>query len=631
MNGWRWEVRAGFGAVLGLWLAAGIAAPVALAQDTEAPAQRTSAAPDSQPVRAARLSFAEGAVTIAASGDSGTQPGRENMPLLQGTRISTGADGQAEVEFEDGSLVRLTPNSSVVLDRMSSDGGGVYATGVKIESGLVYAELRASLRYPYTLTAGQDMLTPIENSTVRVSFDQPPAVFSVISGKVAVADANGDGRREAEAGETLRASAEQPNVYDVTNGIPQDSWDAWNTDRDQAEMAETADRTDVREGYAAAQGYGWSDLDASGTWYNVPGQGDIWQPAVAAETAGWDPYANGAWVWYPPTGYVWSSGYSWGWTPYRCGGWSFYGGFGWGWSPAGCGGGAGWAFWGAGRPVNVIRGPGWYRVPHVPGRPPGPVHPILPTKNESGRSGTEQAWTAPDGTRPQGAALAGTTGWGAALERTPRQIEGKVAMPVPRGSAAPVNGNLAAQSALDRDFAVDPSNGRPVMGAVPSRPGFIQTPMGWRSPSEQGSYTGQSGAAIFRTQRQGSAAEVSPQARPGVPPQQPVDGARNAFVPQANGRANTLGGGAAGSGSSAGQAARPAYTGPRVAPGSVYGEPSRQGYAPRTETTRPMYGAQPQYGGQPQIPRYSSPIPRYSPPPPISRPAPPAPAGRTAK
>ena len=40
-----------------------------------------------------------------------------NMPLLAGYTLSTGEDGQAEVEFTDGSVARVTPNSQLRLDQ----------------------------------------------------------------------------------------------------------------------------------------------------------------------------------------------------------------------------------------------------------------------------------------------------------------------------------------------------------------------------------------------------------------------------------------------------------------------------------------------------------------------------------
>ena len=70
-------------------------------------------APDAPVHRAARLSYLQGSVSVEHMDNTGSDPGLLNMPLAAGVRVATGEDGQAEIEFEDGSLVRLTPNSAL--------------------------------------------------------------------------------------------------------------------------------------------------------------------------------------------------------------------------------------------------------------------------------------------------------------------------------------------------------------------------------------------------------------------------------------------------------------------------------------------------------------------------------------
>jgi hypothetical protein len=125
-----------------------------------------------------------------------------------------------------------------------------------------------------------------------------------------------------------------------------------------------------------SQNPAWSDLDANGNWYNVPGQGYVWSPYDASNPA-WDPYGTGSWMWTPGYGYIWSSGYPWGYLPYQCGAWNFYDGFGWGWAP-GFGGCQPW--WGLGFYGGPWFGGGfvpvWYHPPHRPVGPVGPRGPM---------------------------------------------------------------------------------------------------------------------------------------------------------------------------------------------------------------------------------------------------------------
>src|SRR6202000_391569 len=101
----------------------------------------------------------------------------------------------------------------------------------------------------------------------------------------------------------------------VADAIEPDSWDTWNSDRDQALTAQEADRTAATNNAPNASNPAWSDLDANGNWYDVPGQGYVWSPYEAA-SANWDPYGCGNWMWTPQYGYIWVSCEQWGYLPY---------------------------------------------------------------------------------------------------------------------------------------------------------------------------------------------------------------------------------------------------------------------------------------------------------------------------
>ncbi len=74
---------------------------------------------------------------------------------------------------------------------------------------------------------------------------------------------------------------------------------------------------------------GTEDLDAHGTWTEVPDYGPVWRPNVAP---GWAPYRDGRWVYEPYWGWTWVSYDPWGWAPYHYGRWMMYNGA-WGWWP----------------------------------------------------------------------------------------------------------------------------------------------------------------------------------------------------------------------------------------------------------------------------------------------------------
>jgi len=193
------------------------------------------AADNSPSVRAARLTLVQGAVSVSAVNQAATAA-QVNQPLLTGAMLSTGGDGQAEVEFEDGSVVRLTPNSALSLDNLAVDPGGIFTSNLSLLHGLAYLELRATPEYQYFLNAGGDVLSPVENTTVRVNFDEPPAIFAVLDGTAHVEGLpgpegtpnNGGFEADLRAGESLRGDATSSSRYFLTQEIAQDTWDQWN-------------------------------------------------------------------------------------------------------------------------------------------------------------------------------------------------------------------------------------------------------------------------------------------------------------------------------------------------------------------------------------------------------------------
>ena len=440
-----------------------------------APIQRSAHAPR-KPFRAARLTYLAGNV-IVEQGNSKTQDvAVPNMPLVEGNLISTGDDGQAEIEFEDGSVIRITPNSGIGLLNLSVDSSGNYLTRISVAGGLIYAELRAGTKYQYSIDAAGNVVTPAENSTIRINLDEPPALIAVLQGSVHVASANGPSSIDAQAGQTARADAEQQGApFVVKEEIAPETWDQWSEDRDHAAAGEAGTQTAARDQFSGDQGYGWSDLDANGSWYNVPGQGEIWQPDMAedssAEDSGadsFDPYGYGSWVW-TPAGYSWASSYEWGWLPYRCGQWGYFDGFGWGWQPAlSCGafGFGGYGFGGYGFGVNIGRAPGFWRHPKRPIPGPGPVHPVIHGRVVS-------------------TAFAGTQYGSGRLIRV-KTFGGRSIEPLPpvTNSSAFQNGS-ALGSVLKRDYPVNGASREPAFGLVSTH----DAPPTNRAPWEPGART----------------------------------------------------------------------------------------------------------------------------------------------
>jgi len=365
---------AGVGLVSGCALSAGAVPLLPFHDDTTDASSKVPAA------RAVRLSFVEGPVQVIQDGQVIADPAYANLPLFEGAQIVAGDEGRAEVQLEDGSLARLSPNSTITLSVLQQQGSST-KTEIVVNGGLAYFELQPSnSEHSLRVNYGTTSFAASSFSVLRVNADQLPGELAVFSGNVHLERGNAL-QLDIHGGESLSLNGADGNGYNIGETIEPDSWDSWNADRDQLLNAQSAQKTAASESYVNSEGVGMADLDSNGNWYNVPGQGYIWSPYDAQlQGAGWDPYGFGHWVYYPRYGYVFVSGYGWGYAPYSCGMWNFYDSIGWGWAPGGgCNpwwyGGSGWygGYGGGGGWYNIGRYPRGYLPPRRP--QPGPIRP----------------------------------------------------------------------------------------------------------------------------------------------------------------------------------------------------------------------------------------------------------------
>jgi len=318
-------------------------------------------------VRAARLSFVEGDVQLSQGSQIIADPALANTPVFEGTEITAKEDGKAELQFDDGSVVRISPNSSLKIAALRQDGGASKAE-LLLQSGLAYFELQGDTSASrMAVRFGDSAVTASGFTVLRVSLDNLPGELAVFSGNVHLERGN-TLSLDLHGGESLALNATDPNLYNLAETIEPDSWDAWNADRDQELTSQGAARTAASGSAPNSNNPAWGDLDANGNWYDVPGQGYVWSPSEAA-SGNWDPYGCGNWVSTPQFGYIWVSCEQWGYLPYTSGYWNYYDDFGWGWTP-----GYGYPWWTTGGwGWNIGTRPVRYLPPHRPHG--GPVHP----------------------------------------------------------------------------------------------------------------------------------------------------------------------------------------------------------------------------------------------------------------
>jgi hypothetical protein len=134
------------------------------------------------------------------------------------------------------------------------------------------------------------------------------------------------GKVMVEKKKTASFDAADNDKYTLAKNVeeaPLDSWDK--------EASSYHDQ--YAKNNSSPYGYGVSDLNYYGAYSSVPGYGMMWQPYFTG--VGWDPFMNGAWAFYPGSGFMFASAYPWGWMPYHYGNWMFIQGMGWMWQPGG--------------------------------------------------------------------------------------------------------------------------------------------------------------------------------------------------------------------------------------------------------------------------------------------------------
>jgi hypothetical protein len=411
--------------------------------------------------RAVRLSSVDGKVQVSQGESVLADHAVANTPLFEGTQVSTGEDGRAEIQFEDGSVARIPPDSSLTLSVLKPGD-----TEMTLDSGMGYFELQdGGQASPMRVRFGGNVVTVSGFTVLRVKLDQEPGDLAVFSGNAHIDGTNG-ASMDVRGGESLAL-----NNLNISRAIEPDSWDGWNSDRDQALTTADVGSTQAANDLPNSDNPAWNDLNSNGQWYNVPDQGYVWSPYEAANS-GWDPYGSGYWMWTPNYGYMWVSGYTWGYMPYQCGAWNWYSAFGWGWAPGACNpwwGSGGWFF-------NVGYLPVWYRLPVRP-------HPIRPRPTPQPITGRPIIKT-PIGTRPF-----------APIITVRREEPGGPGILPPRAVGHPIQiGGVAAQplkpTKPPEGFRARPVTGGPVMGSPvrtftlggtaggPSRPGYVPSPTG---------------------------------------------------------------------------------------------------------------------------------------------------------
>lgn len=304
--------------------------------------------------RIVRLSAVEGDVLMDRGTGDGFEKAFLNMPVVEGSRLKTGNDGRVEVEFEDGSAIRVVPGGEVDFTHLALGDDGRKLSTIQLGEGTLYVNVRGQKHDEFIVNFGSESILLTEPAHFRIDMTNSESTLAVFKGRVNVSGQSGPVEVSEKHSATFDVHSDK---YDVAKNLEEDPYDDWDKEQSAYHDRYARASADVGSPYT----YGFSDLNYYGSYFNVPGYGLVWQPYLL--DASWNPYMDGGWVWYPSYGYMWVSAYPWGWMPYRYGNWAFVPGYGWVWQPG---------YWNT-----------WYNVPRVVNPPVRTVIPQPPVRTRS--------------------------------------------------------------------------------------------------------------------------------------------------------------------------------------------------------------------------------------------------------
>ena len=264
------------------------------------------------PARVARLSYREGAVSIAPAAVDEWIDAVLNRPLTAGDRVWVDADSRAELQVGTATvhLDQNTGFSFVILDDETLQ--------MRLTDGTMTIHARS-------LGAQENVSIATSNATVLLRQPGEYSITTDTSGEHTIvktrsgeSEVSGDASRgyRVGAGEEGVFSGRDPLLAELNQVTDRSTFETWANAREDRDVQSIASR------YVAPGVIGYRDLDDYGSWSHDVEYGDVWQPTTYAIND-WAPYRYGRWVWITPWGWTWIDDAPWGFAPFHYGRWAY--------------------------------------------------------------------------------------------------------------------------------------------------------------------------------------------------------------------------------------------------------------------------------------------------------------------
>ena len=180
---------------------------------------------DSQ-ARIVRLSDVQGSVQIDKNTGLGFESAFLNLPITQGAQIRTHDRGRAEIEFEDGSTLRLTPNTTVEFSTLGLSDSGKRMSVINLVEGMAYVNWLGKSGDQFSLNFSREKISLDHAAHFRVQTSTQMARLAVFKGDV---DVDGPaGKVTVEKKKMASFDASDSDKYTLAKNVeeaPLDSWD----------------------------------------------------------------------------------------------------------------------------------------------------------------------------------------------------------------------------------------------------------------------------------------------------------------------------------------------------------------------------------------------------------------------
>lgn len=195
-----------------------LAAPLSHAQDTATGSH----------ARIVQISYVEG--TVLLNGEHATM----NSPIREGSRLVTGSDGVAEVQFEDSAVIRLASDTEMTFSQLARLSSGEALTRVDLDEGEGEFLIPASSAGHFAVNVRSKNVMFAEPGRYRIlSTTASPLEIAVWKGEAGVRDRESGLAVRVEKNETFTLNPDDPGQYDLENALVADDLDEWSNQRDQ--------------------------------------------------------------------------------------------------------------------------------------------------------------------------------------------------------------------------------------------------------------------------------------------------------------------------------------------------------------------------------------------------------------